>query len=157
VPLAIRKARPNDRERIDEIVQAGYSVYLPRMPGVRPAPLDADYRELIERDIVWVLDADPVPGMIILIAHPDHMWVENVAVDPQQQRRGLGTVLLAFAEEEARRRGLNEMRLLTSVKMTENLALYASLGYEEYERRDEGGRRRVYLRKPLPGLHAGSG
>jgi len=148
-PLAIRKARQGDRGRIDEIVQAGYSKYLPRMPGVRPAPLDADYGELIGRDLVWVLDAEPVPGMIILVEEPDHLWVDNVAVDPALQGQGLGRQLMAFAEDEAARLGLGELRLLTSVKMTENLALYASLGYEEYERRDEGGRRRAYLRKSL--------
>jgi GNAT superfamily N-acetyltransferase len=147
----IRPARPSDAERIAEIAVAGYSKYLTRMAGVRPAPLDADYTELVGRGIVSVIDDEPVPAFIILLAEPDHLWVDNLAVDPALQGRGIGKRLLAFAEDEARRLGFVELRLLTSVKMTENLALYASLGYVEYDRRDEENRQRAYLRKRLGG------
>jgi len=33
--------------------------------------------------------------------------------------------------------------------MAENIALYARVGYVEYERRQEQGFRRVFMRKPL--------
>lgn len=146
---AIRPARPGDAERITQIAVAGYAKYLTRMEGVRPAPIDADYAELVRRRIVWVIDDEPVPSFIALIAEPEFLWVDNIAVDPALQGRGLGKRLMAFAEDEARRLGLVELRLLTSAKMTENLALYESLGYVEYERRDEHNRERVYLRKRI--------
>jgi hypothetical protein len=37
------------------------------------------------------------------------------------------------------------------VAMTENQAIYARLGYTEVDRRAEGGYRRIYMEKPLPG------
>lgn len=149
--VPMRPARPDDAERITEIAVAGYSKYLTRMSGVRPAPLDADYRELVCGGTVWVIDDEPVPGMIVLVAEPGFLWVDNLAVDPNLQGRGLGKRMMGFAEDQARRLGLDELRLLTSAKMTENLALYGSLGYIEYDRRDEQNRERVYLRKALSG------
>ena len=41
------------------------------------------------------------------------------------------------------------MYLYTHEKMTENLALYARIGYVEYDRRSQGAFSRVYLRKHL--------
>ncbi len=147
-PPLIRPARAADRDRLTEIAKDAYAVYLERMP-VRPAPIDADYGAAIDRGDVWVLDGEPPGGFLVLVEYPNHLWVDNVAIDPPLQGKGLGRKLLSFAEEAAATRGLPELRLLTSVKMTENLALYDSLGYSEYDRRDEAGRMRVYLRKPL--------
>ena len=77
------------------------------------------------------------------------MCVENVAVHPDHQGRGLGRRLLDFAEAEARAAGLPELRLYTNEAMTENLALYRHFGHEEVDRRAEHGYRRVFLRKRL--------
>jgi ribosomal protein S18 acetylase RimI-like enzyme len=63
------------------------------------------------------------------------MLIESVAVDPRHQGRGLGRRLMALAEAEARRQGRLAVRLYTNAKMTENIALYARLGYRETERR----------------------
>ena len=77
------------------------------------------------------------------------MFVENVAVDPRLQGQGLGRVLMAFVEQQARRHQLDEIRLYTNELMTENLHFYRHLGFEEEERRIEDGYRRVFLRKTL--------
>ena len=52
--------------------------------------------------------------------------IENVAVDPARQGEGIGRLLLEFAEEAARRAGIDTVVLYTHEKMTENLALYAA-------------------------------
>ena len=75
--------------------------------------------------------------------------VENVAVHPEHQGRGLGRALLELAEAEARRAGFDSLYLYTHEKMSENLALYAGIGYVEYERRSEKGLTRVFMRKQL--------
>lgn len=49
----------------------------------------------------------------------------------------------------ARRAGLNSISLYTHERMTENLALYARIGYVEYDRRLLGEACLVYLRKRL--------
>jgi ribosomal protein S18 acetylase RimI-like enzyme len=79
----------------------------------------------------------------------DHMFVDNVAVAPGHQGRGLGRRLVLFAEERAREVGLSEIRLYTNEKMHENLAFYGKLGFEETDRGLDGGYRRVFMRKWL--------
>ena len=58
--------------------------------------------------------------------------------------------MLEFAESEAQQQGYTSIYLYTHEKMTENLALYAKIGYVEYDRRLEMGLARVYMRKILP-------
>jgi len=70
-------------------------------------------------------------------------------VFPECQGRGYGRRLLEFAEECARTAGLPEVRLYTNVKMTENIALYERVGYEETDRAVVDGYRRVFMRKRL--------
>jgi len=113
-------------------------------------PMDDDYDALVAAAELWVLDGDDGPaGLIALRAVEDHLLVDNVAVEPRRQGSGLGRTLLDFAAEEARRRGIRELRLYTNVRMTENIALYTRLGWEEYDRRLEGPYGRVYFRKPV--------
>ncbi len=80
------------------------------------------------------------------------LLVDNVAVAPSAQGKGLGRALIAFAEAEAQRRGLCEVRLYTNVLMTENLALYGRLGFRETGRVSEKGYERVYMAKAAAGL-----
>ncbi len=75
--------------------------------------------------------------------------IENVAVRTDAQGRGIGRALIGFAEQRARDLQLSEVRLYTHELMTENLALYARLGYAETHRRSEGGFGRVFFAKRL--------
>ena len=142
-------AQITDRERVEEIVRAAYRGYIERI-GREPAPMTADYGRLIADGLVQVLEADGrIAGLIVLIDGSGHLLVENVAVDPAFQGRGLGRRLMALAEAEASARGFSELRLYTNEAMTENLALYPALGYEETGRVVEDGFARVYFRKRL--------
>ena len=85
--------------------------------------------------------------MLVLEEHADHLLLDNVAVEPARQGTGDGRVLLDFAEAEARRRGLPEIRLYTNELMERNIALYAARGYAETERRQEKGFSRVFMAK----------
>ncbi|HYJ22555.1 MAG TPA: GNAT family N-acetyltransferase [Solirubrobacterales bacterium] len=147
--LRIRRADLADLSIVSEIVDRAYGVYVKRI-GMRPGPMDADYRGEIDRGVVWVAaEREAVLGLIVLVENPDHLLIENVAVDPAHQGEGVGRALLGFAEDSAREGGLDAIRLYTHEKMRENLALYARLGYREFERRDEGGFDRVFLSKNL--------
>jgi ribosomal protein S18 acetylase RimI-like enzyme len=79
----------------------------------------------------------------------DHLFVDNIAVDPRRQGNSLGTRLMAFAEAVARERGLPEIRLYTNVVMSKNFAFYRRLGFTETGRRREHGFDRVYVMKSL--------
>jgi ribosomal protein S18 acetylase RimI-like enzyme len=57
--------------------------------------------------------------------------------------------LITFAEAEARRLGLGEVRLYTHQMMTENIGLYARLGFIETGRGHDAGYDRVFMTKAL--------
>ena len=143
---APRLARAGDLPQIESLVEAAYAKYVPRI-GMRPIPMDDDYAARVERSEAWVLG--DVDALIVLVPDEEWLLVDNVAVRPDVQGRGLGRRLLAFAEDEALRRGYRELRLYTNEKMTENRALYARLGYEEIDRETITGRHAVWMRKRL--------
>ena len=130
-------------------MQRAYGGYIERL-GVRPAPLDDDYAEKVRDGLATVAEVEAeVVGAIVLVAEEDHVLVENVAVAPDYQQRGIGGALLRGAESFARAVGTPELRLYTNAGMTENIALYKRLGYREIDRRSSGPFRRVFFSKRL--------
>jgi ribosomal protein S18 acetylase RimI-like enzyme len=138
-----------DVPRLTELVQAAYGHYVERLGGP-PRPLTDDYAEVVRSRSVTVAErGDEVVGLIVLAVDAEGFAVDNVAVDPAYQGGGVGTALLEQAETSARRAGFDSIYLFTHERMTENLALYTRLGYEEYDRRLHGDALLVYLRKEL--------
>ena len=112
--------------------------------------MTADYGAVVTRGEVWVAEEGrQILGMLVLSAEPDHLLVENVAVVPSAQGRGVGNALMRLAEDRAAACGLDELRLHTNVAMTENLRYYPRRGYVETHRRGEGGFQRVFFRKRI--------
>lgn len=145
----IRKAEQEDRAALVDCVQAAYSKYIERI-GTKPAPMLADYRALIAQNVVYVLtDAQELQGVLVMMPRNREMFVENIAIDPRFQGRGLGRRLIAFVEQQAREAQLEEISLYTNEMMTENLQFYQRLGFEEEGRYAQGGYCRVLLRKSL--------
>ena len=68
---------------------------------------------------------------------------------PSRQGRGVGSRLLALADDVAGRLRLAEVRLYTSEAMTENLAYYPRRGYAETHRAEQDGFRRVFFSNRL--------
>ena len=145
--LGLRRATADDLPAIKAVIDAAYARYLTRMDKP-PAPMFRDYGPSVEAGTTWVTGS-PITAVLTLCPRDDHLYVENIAVDPSAQGRGLGRALMAFAEQEAARRKLGRMALVTHEAMTENQAIYARLGYVEIERRSEDGYRRIYVEKPL--------
>ena len=77
------------------------------------------------------------------------MLLDNVAVEPAQQGRGLGIAMIAHAIGVATGAGLPELLLYTHQKMERNIALYARIGFQEIERKLVGGHARVYMSLPV--------
>jgi GNAT superfamily N-acetyltransferase len=146
----IRPAGPADRAAVEAIVAAAYSIYIARI-GKPPGPMLDDYGALIDAGAVWVFDeADgDIVGILVLLSKPDHLLLDNIAVRPERQGRGVGRALIAFAEAEARRRGHGEIRLYTHRKMRENVSLYKRIGFVETGRRRQAGYDRVFMTKRL--------
>jgi ribosomal protein S18 acetylase RimI-like enzyme len=148
-PPGLRRATAADLPAIKAIIDAAYAKYLTQMDKP-PGPMLRDYGPSVEDGTTWVTGS-PVTAVLTLYPRDGHLLVENIAVHPGAQGRGLGRALMSFAEQEAARRGFTRMALVTHEVMTENQALYARLGYTEVERRAEDGYRRIYMEKPLPG------
>ena len=146
---SFRPAAAPDASKVAELVDAAYGHYVERI-GVLPGPMTDDYAEVIGTHRVTVAEQHgAVVGVIVLAVTDEGFLVDNVAVHPGHRGRGLGRALLELAEAEARRAGFDSIYLYTHEKMTENLALYAKIGYVEYERRSQGAFSLVYLRKQL--------
>lgn len=148
----LRLASHHDLAAVTACITAAFQIYVARI-GKPPAPMLADYSPLIAASRVYLQDGAGAPaGVIVIEPRADHLFVETVAVRPGEQGRGRGRLLMGFAEREARRLGLGEIQLYTHEKMEETFPFYAALGYEETERREEGGYARVYFRKRIDKL-----
>ncbi|MDB5370101.1 MAG: family acetyltransferase [Roseomonas sp.] len=145
----IRRAMPSEAPALRALTERAYADYVPLL-GRRPAPMDADYGAHIAAGEAWVLEEDGgLLGLLVLEEEPGHLWLDNIAVEPRLHHRGTGQRLLRFTMEEAARRDFSEVRLLTNERMARNIAIYARMGFVEYDRREENGFRRVYMRAPV--------
>lgn len=146
----IRRAGGKDQAQLGALQKRAYVKYVPRL-GTAPEPMAEDAAYLLANFEVWVVDGveDVLAGALVLRAADDHLLIWSVAVDPTQQGTGLGRRLLEFAEAEARKRGLSEIRLYTNALFTENRQLYAYLGYVETGTEMHDGRELVHMAKTL--------
>jgi ribosomal protein S18 acetylase RimI-like enzyme len=88
-------------------------------------------------------------GLVETLLHPDHLWIENLAVKPQHQGNGFGRRLLAHVERRAVEHGCPEARLLTNAAFATNVALYGSIGYVVAKKEEFLGGITVHMRKTL--------
>ena len=145
----IRKAAHSDLPEIETCATEAYAMYVDRI-GREPAPMVADFASAIEKQHLYVaLDDEQLAGFVVFYPQRDHVHLENVAVSPEFQKRGIGTGLIEFVERQASAEGYCRIELYTNAKMTENLELYPRLGYRQFERRFENGFDRIYFYKTL--------
>ena len=147
----LRRATAKDADAIAALVDRAYRKYLPRI-GRPPAPMTDDYHAVLRDHEVWVVDGRvAIDALLVLMPDADALFIDNIAVDPARQQSGLGRMLMAFAEDEARRRGLSALTLVTNEHMTENIAFYTRLGFVETSRELRRGSHTVHMRKALLG------
>lgn len=148
-PFALRPARPEDAPAMKRCVEAAYSMYIPRM-GKPPGPMLEDYSEIVRNHQAFIAEErGEMAGLLVLMELEYGILLDNVAVFPAHQGRGLGSWLVALAEEKARDQEYEFIYLYTNETMTENLEMYRRRGYVETERRREKGYDRIYMRKRL--------
>jgi GNAT superfamily N-acetyltransferase len=147
--IALRRAESSDAAAVTACVCEAYLHYIERI-GRQPGPMLEDYARVVKDAMVHVaVEASRVVGSIVLMDTEEGFFVDNVAVRPTVKGKGIGRLLLQFAEAEARRRGHRSIYLATHELMVENRALYARIGYVEYDRRVVSGFPRVFFRKAL--------
>ena len=145
----IRKATSFDIQEIETCAVTAYTLYVERI-GREPAPMVANFAASIGKGHLYVAQEDnQIVGFVVFYPQQDHVHLENVAVTPGFQNRGIGTRLIRFVEQQAQQDGYTRVELYTNARMTENLELYPRLGYEQFDRRIEDGFDRIYFRKTL--------
>lgn len=147
--LHLRRANSGDAPAVAECVNAAYSYWVSTI-GQKPVPMLQNYASIVEVEHVVIAETNgEMAGILVLCETPGGLLIDNVAVFPKYQGQGIGRTLLVHAEAVAAARGLDSLYLYTNEKMVENIALYVKVGYVEYERRQEEGFNRVFLRKVL--------
>jgi GNAT superfamily N-acetyltransferase len=136
----LRRGAAEDAPAIRELTRTAYAKWVPII-GREPKPMTADYAEAVRKhrfDLLYV--EGELAALIETIPEADHLLVENVAVAPAFQGRGLGRKLMAHAEELAVSLGFGEIRLYTNKLFAENVQLYGKLGYRlDREEEFKGG------------------
>jgi len=155
--LELRRAGAADAAAVRALTRAAYAKWVPLI-GREPKPLQADYdRAVRAHRIDLALLEGALAGLIETVEQPDHLLIENVAVAPSYQGRGLGRHLMAHAERLAAEQGHAELRLYTNARFEENVALYRRLGYRVDREEKSALGVTVYMSKALGVASSSSG
>lgn len=143
----LRSATDKDAAAVTACAHHAFHHYIERI-GREPGLMLMDYeREISEYQVYVVQDDGKIVGVLVLCIKDEGFLLDVIAVEPLYQGKGVGKLLLEFAETEARQQGFTSIYLYTHEKMTENQALYKEIGYVEYDHRFENGLSRIYMRK----------
>ena len=130
----LRRAVSGDSAAVRALTRDAYAKWV-LLINREPLPMTADYDRAVKEHLIdlWE-EGGELLALIEAIPAEDHLLIENVAVRPDQQGRGIGDRLMRHAEALARSLGLDEVRLYTNAAFAANLAFYARRGYREYRR-----------------------
>ena len=148
--IAVRRARLGDAGAILALTRSAYAKWTP-VTGREPAPMTADYEAAVRAHRFDLLHLDgALVALIETVDEGDQLLIENIAVRPDWQGRGLGRRLMALAEDIARELGCKRIRLFTNKLWDSNVQLYLRLGYAiDGEAPIDGGMFRVDMSKAL--------
>ena len=111
-----------------------------------------DYAGHVGRGHVYVAETEDggISGYVVLIPRKDGVLeLDNIAVAPGAQGKGLGKLLIDFSERRAAQEGFFKISLYTNEIMTENIEWYRRLGFQETRRAVENGYNRVFFEKQV--------
>ena len=147
----LRRAAQADAASVRALTREAYAKWI-ALINREPLPMTADYDRAVAAHLIdlWE-EGGELLALIEVIPAEDHLLIENIAVRPDQQGRGIGGRLLDHAEGLARSLRLDEIRLYTNAAFAGNLAFYARRGYQEYRRSTViPGSITVYMKKKIP-------
>ena len=142
VEIAVREGRPDDRPFVAELGRQTMGDSVARFRYVNDAMLEASYDGLLdfvfrqshvlliaeqhEKRLGFILMLDTMPDEVTRMPQA---FIAYMAVEPSVRGRGIGSRLLAAAEDEARRRGLPYMGLMVTEDNAAARALYERAGF----------------------------
>lgn len=116
------------RDASDETLRAGYARLL---DVIAPQRHELFIAEEAGRSIGFVILLPDLPDEVTLQAQG---FIAYMAVDPEHRRRGVGSQLLAAAEDEARRQALPYISLMVTEGNEPAMRLYERAGYRTERR-----------------------
>ncbi|MBN7774228.1 GNAT family N-acetyltransferase [Clostridium aminobutyricum] len=148
--MEIRKATKSDAAAVFTCAVEAFKDYILLIDRT-PGPMLEDYYEAIKHHHVFVASTKgSIDGFILIKdGNVDFMWLDALAVYPGSRNVGVGGSLISFGEKFIKSMGKSECRLYTHVKYERSIAIYQHLGYQIYDRIQENGYDRYYLKKVL--------
>ena len=126
----MRAGTAEDAEAIRFLTRAAYEKWVDLI-GREPLPMAADYGDALKKHRFDLLFADgALAALVETIPKDDHLLIENLAVSPAFQGRGLGKRLMRHVERMAASGGYPEIKLYTNKLFSGNVTFYRRLGYQ---------------------------
>ena len=127
--LSLRRAGPGDTGAVEQMQAQAYHRNQVLI-GVTPVPLQWNYAQELARCEPWLVDgADGLAAVLMLTPRADDLYIDNIAVAPQEQGLGFGNILLDFAVERARHHQRTTIRLTTNARLARNIDWYRRKGF----------------------------
>jgi len=135
--MRFRKAKKSDIKRIQELASLGLELSAERINELYS---EEKLVVLLKKKLSFVLvEKKEIMGFIG--GSPDKennivVWVDLLVIEPKFQRKGVGTKIMNFFENELKERGFGQIVLFTETLNTEALQFYKKIGYLEVGRMD---------------------
>lgn len=131
----IRRATTADAELLPAIEQAAGTSFA-AVPGLEWIAEDRvlgaeEHAAAIAAGTAWVAENDEPIGFLTATVAGDALHIDEIAVLPAHQGKGIGRQLIATAVDAARARGLTAVTLTTFRDVAWNAPFYARLGFVE--------------------------
>jgi ribosomal protein S18 acetylase RimI-like enzyme len=140
--IAIRRGTVRDRAFVIDLGRRVSPTSVSSLRIALPPLVEGAYERLVEYVLarehdVLIAEADGSPAGFALLIYdlPDEItlteqaFVAYMAVEPEQQRRGVGRELLGSIEAHARKRGLPYLSLMVTEDNAAARELYAAAGF----------------------------
>ena len=127
--LTFRRAGPGDVAAVEQMQARAYHRNRVLI-GATPVPLQWNYAQELARCEGWLVDGtDGLAAVLMLTPRKKDLYIDNIAVAPQEQGLGFGNILLDFALERAQHHGLATLRLTTNARLVRNIDWYRRKGF----------------------------
>ncbi len=145
----IRRAVAADAAAIRLLTREAYAPWVEAV-GREPLPMTADYDVAVRDHLIdLAYCGHELCALVEMVVEPGCLLLENLAVSPDHQGRGLGTTLLRHAEKQAEQLGLSTIRLYTNRAFGSNVPYYERYGFAIEREEPFMGGRTVYMRKTV--------
>jgi len=148
--LSIRRFDPGDGDRVRELHEAALrsvDAYVEAVPDPDMHDVEETYLDDGGEFLVGEIDDEIVATGALRREDATTAEVTRMRVDPDHQRRGYGTAILAALEDRAAVLGYETLVLDTLDRQTGAKRLYESFGYERTGSERRGEYEQLFYRK----------